>query len=291
MDWLREYKEFFILATTVSVVIGWLITYISSRKLKQQEVFHERTEKSITTILGPIVKELKAIIEENHEQSRFRKLKQFVELYDGIESPLFLSTSRELVKQFDFVVQEYQSYNKVSSQENYNALWSSILSLQKLSNEKFDEHTDFLFRHYDWKYEVAKKNILIQVLIYTLKFMKNIMQGLAQIVFISLFAILIIDSITYPFLDFFMIKSYMVSDRSYLILALFAVFPISWFLNYLDKYLFGSKSKKKSNIKRNDKLISSNIETSPHLFLNSSITLDEIQQKNNEDNLVPNQNK
>lgn len=144
MDWFREYKDYFILAAALLVMITVWIGYIWNLSLKQQEIFNKRTEKSIKMVLGPMIKALQVITEEEHEPTRFRKLDRFIELYDGAKSPLFSSPSRDLMKQFDFVVQEYEAYNKVASPENHNALWVSVLSLQEFSNKKFESYTNYL---------------------------------------------------------------------------------------------------------------------------------------------------
>lgn len=101
MDWIREYKDYFILAVALLIFITIWIGYIWNLSLKQQEIFNKRTEKSIKMVLRPIIKELQSITEEEHEQTRFRKLDRFVELHDGVESPLFLSQSRDLIKKFE----------------------------------------------------------------------------------------------------------------------------------------------------------------------------------------------
>lgn len=291
MDWLKEYKDYFILVTAFATLITVWIGYILNRSLKKQEVFYQRTEESIKTILGPMNQEVQSITEEDHKQLRYRKLDQFIEKYNGAESPLFLSPSRDLLKQFAFVVQEYKLYNKVSSQENHNALWVAILNLQELVDKKFNEYTDFVFKHYDWKYEAEKKNIIIRFLIYTFKLITNVTQGLSQVVLCCLASIILVDVIFYLFTRSFLIKPYMLGGGE-IIAIIFLIFPASWYLTWIDENLFGSKSKKKEIMKRNDKLISKYIRKSPHLFLNSATPLDEIEQNaSNKDDLVPNQNK
>lgn len=274
MDWLKEYKDYFILATAIATLLGLLITYIFNRSLKQQEAFNERTEESIKTILGPMTKILKNITEEEHEQTRLRKLERFIEKYDGIESPLFLSPSRDLLKQFDFVVEEYKIYKKNASQENYNALWASVLNLQELSNRKFEDYTNFIFRHYDWKYQAGKKNIILRLLIHMFKLAQNIVQGLSKvIIYLSLY-VMFVDLIFYLFRKDFLIKPYLKGHEIYILYGILLIISPVIF-NIIDIIFLGSKSKKNKIIKRDDILISSHIRKSPHLFLHAASKLDE----------------